>query len=44
MLHYLSGGTWDPHDSNAIAATSESSVQFWDLRTMKYVITYTLCF
>ncbi|XP_022951369.1 WD repeat-containing protein DWA2-like [Cucurbita moschata] len=26
MLHYLSGGTWDP---------SESSVQFWDLRTMK---------
>ncbi|XP_038886470.1 WD repeat-containing protein DWA2-like [Benincasa hispida] len=35
MLHYLSGGTWDPHDSNAIAATSESSVQFWDLRTMK---------
>ncbi|KAG7020717.1 WD repeat-containing protein DWA2, partial [Cucurbita argyrosperma subsp. argyrosperma] len=35
MLHYLSGGTWDPHDSNAIATTSESSVQFWDLRTMK---------
>ncbi|XP_015884079.1 WD repeat-containing protein DWA2 [Ziziphus jujuba] len=35
MLHYLSGGAWDPHDMNAIAATSESSVQFWDLRTMK---------
>ncbi|KAF3446881.1 hypothetical protein FNV43_RR12061 [Rhamnella rubrinervis] len=35
MLHYLSGGAWDPHDTNAVAATSESSVQFWDLRTMK---------
>lgn len=38
MLHYLSGGAWDPHDVNAVAATCESSVQFWDLRTMKYVI------
>ena len=36
MLHYLSGGAWDPHDVNAVAATCESSVQFWDLRTMKY--------
>ncbi|XVE94434.1 hypothetical protein REPUB_Repub02eG0008100 [Reevesia pubescens] len=35
MLHYLSGGAWDPHDINAVAATCESSVQFWDLRTMK---------
>ncbi|KAL5778337.1 hypothetical protein ACOSP7_011263 [Xanthoceras sorbifolium] len=35
MLHYLSGGAWDPHDVSAIAATSVSSVQFWDLRTMK---------
>ncbi|XP_011041256.1 PREDICTED: WD repeat-containing protein DWA2-like isoform X1 [Populus euphratica] len=35
MLHYLSGGAWDPHDVNAVAATCESSVQFWDLRTMK---------
>ncbi|KAJ8772562.1 hypothetical protein K2173_027739 [Erythroxylum novogranatense] len=35
MLHYLSGGAWDPHDLNAIAATCDSSVQFWDLRTMK---------
>ncbi|KAK0576172.1 hypothetical protein LWI29_013198 [Acer saccharum] len=35
MLHYLSGGAWDPHDVNCIAATSVSSVQFWDLRTMK---------
>ncbi|GLT75569.1 hypothetical protein SLA2020_472840 [Shorea laevis] len=35
MLHYLSGGAWDPHDVNAVAATCESSIQFWDLRTMK---------
>ncbi|KAH0854452.1 hypothetical protein HID58_069235 [Brassica napus] len=35
MLHSLSGGAWDPHDVNAVAATGESSVQFWDLRTMK---------
>ncbi|KAF4395272.1 hypothetical protein F8388_001659 [Cannabis sativa] len=34
-MHHLSGGAWDPHDVNAIAATSESSLQFWDLRTMK---------
>ncbi|CAN1322795.1 WD repeat-containing protein DWA2 [Linum perenne] len=34
-LHYLSGGAWDPHDVNSLAATCESSVQFWDLRTMK---------
>jgi len=37
MLHSLSGGAWDPHDVNAVAATGESSVQFWDLRTMKKV-------
>ncbi|XVF74125.1 hypothetical protein PTKIN_Ptkin13bG0035000 [Pterospermum kingtungense] len=35
MLHYLSGGAWDPHDVNAVVTTCESSVQFWDLRTMK---------
>lgn len=35
MLHYLSGGAWDPHDVNSVAATSESSVHFWDLRSMK---------
>ncbi|KAM0945303.1 putative transcription factor WD40-like family [Dioscorea sansibarensis] len=35
MLHSLSGGVWDPHDRNAIAAMSDSSLQFWDLRTMK---------
>lgn len=35
MLHYLSGGAWDPHDANSVAATCESSVQFWDLWTMK---------
>lgn len=37
VMHYLSGGAWDPHDMNAVAATCESSIQFWDLRTMKYV-------
>ena len=37
MLHYLSGGAWDPHDVNAVASTCEWSIQFWDLRTMKYV-------
>lgn len=36
MLHHLSGGAWDPHDVNVVASTSESSIQFWDLRTMKY--------
>ncbi|KAM7514000.1 hypothetical protein LguiA_003583 [Lonicera macranthoides] len=35
MLHSLSGGAWDPLDVNAVASTCESSVQFWDLRTMK---------
>ncbi|XP_050214677.1 WD repeat-containing protein DWA2-like [Mercurialis annua] len=37
MLHYLSGGAWDPHDVNALAVTCESSIQFWDLRTMKKI-------
>lgn len=36
LLHSLSGGAWDPHDYNAIALTCDSSVQFWDLRSMKY--------
>jgi WD40 repeat protein len=35
MLHKLSGGAWDPHDVNSVAATCESSLQFWDVRTMK---------
>lgn len=35
MLHNLSGGSWDPHDRNAIAAICDSSLQCWDLRTMK---------
>ncbi|KAB2628323.1 hypothetical protein D8674_033118 [Pyrus ussuriensis x Pyrus communis] len=35
VMHYLSAGAWDPHDINAVAATCESSIQFWDLRTMK---------
>ncbi|KAI9120185.1 hypothetical protein K1719_008833 [Acacia pycnantha] len=38
MLHTLSGGAWDPHDVNSVAATCESSVQFWDIRTMKKTI------
>lgn len=38
MLHSLSGGAWDPHDYNAVALTCDSSVQLWDLRTMKYVV------
>lgn len=37
MLHNLTGGAWDPHDLNSVALTSDSSVQIWDLRTMKYV-------
>lgn len=35
VLHYLSGGAWDPHDVNSIALTCDSSIQFWDIRTMK---------
>lgn len=35
MLHSLSGGAWDPHDRNTVAAICGSSLQFWDLRTMK---------
>ncbi|GKE44120.1 transducin/WD40 repeat-like superfamily protein, partial [Tanacetum coccineum] len=35
MLHHLSCGAWDPHDVNVVASTSESSIEFWDLRTMK---------
>ncbi|XP_054810151.1 WD repeat-containing protein DWA2-like isoform X2 [Prosopis cineraria] len=38
MLHNLSGGAWDPHDVNSVAATCESSVQLWDIRTMKKTI------
>ncbi|GJT37435.1 uncharacterized mitochondrial protein-like protein [Tanacetum coccineum] len=33
---YMNCGAWDPHDVNVVASTSESSIQFWDLRTMKY--------
>jgi hypothetical protein len=38
VLHKLSGGAWDPHDVNAVAVTCDSATQFWDLRTMKYVM------
>ncbi|XVF16507.1 hypothetical protein REPUB_Repub10bG0037000 [Reevesia pubescens] len=46
MLHYLSGGAWDPRDVKIVAATCESSVQFWDLLTMKKATSkekYTRC-
>lgn len=42
MLHKLSGGAWDPHDVNSVAATCESYLQFWDVRTMKYVPKFIL--
>ncbi|KAK9112529.1 hypothetical protein Scep_020048 [Stephania cephalantha] len=35
MLDYFSGGAWDPNDWNAAAVTCDSSIQFWDIRTMK---------
>ncbi|KAG6485274.1 hypothetical protein ZIOFF_053808 [Zingiber officinale] len=35
MLQNLSGGAWDPHDRNALSGICDSSLQFWDLRTMK---------
>ncbi|KAJ4962345.1 hypothetical protein NE237_022284 [Protea cynaroides] len=35
MLHSLSGGAWDPHDQNAVAAICDSSILFWDIRLMK---------
>jgi len=38
MLHKLSGGAWDPHDVSSVAATCESYLQLWDVRTMKYVM------
>ena len=37
VLHYLSGGAWDPHDRNSMALFCDSSFQCWDLRSMKYV-------
>ncbi|QCE16746.1 peroxin-7 [Vigna unguiculata] len=38
MLHKLSGGAWDPHDVSSVAATCESYLQLWDVRTMKKTI------
>lgn len=35
MLHTLSGGAWDPHDRNAVSTICDSSLQCWDLRSMK---------
>eukprot|EP00252_Welwitschia_mirabilis_P016142 TRINITY_DN35668_c0_g1_i1.p1 TRINITY_DN35668_c0_g1~~TRINITY_DN35668_c0_g1_i1.p1 ORF type:complete len:354 (+),score=71.27 TRINITY_DN35668_c0_g1_i1:144-1205(+) len=37
VLHYLSGGVWDPHDINVISTACESNVQCWDLRSMKKI-------
>ena len=36
MLQNMVGGAWDPHDVQNIATVSESCLQFWDLRSMKY--------
>lgn len=35
MLHHMASGAWDPHDVGGAATVCESSVQFWDLRSMK---------
>uniref|UniRef100_A0ACD5Y8A1 Uncharacterized protein n=2 Tax=Avena sativa TaxID=4498 RepID=A0ACD5Y8A1_AVESA len=35
MLPNLRGGAWDPHNHNAVAAITDSSLHFWDLRSMK---------
>ncbi|KAM0925243.1 hypothetical protein ACQ4PT_004346 [Festuca glaucescens] len=35
MLPNLRGGAWDPHNHNSIAAITDSSLHFWDLRSMK---------
>uniref|UniRef100_A0A0D6R6Q8 EIPR1-like beta-propeller domain-containing protein n=1 Tax=Araucaria cunninghamii TaxID=56994 RepID=A0A0D6R6Q8_ARACU len=37
MLNHMSGGAWDPHDINTLSIACESSVQFWDLRSIKQV-------
>ncbi|KAG6556347.1 hypothetical protein Mapa_002290 [Marchantia paleacea] len=34
-LHHMAGGAWDPHDVTNVATSIESSVQMWDLRSMK---------
>ena len=38
MLPNLRGGAWDPHNHNTVAAVTDSSLHFWDLRTMKLVL------
>ncbi|KAG0484294.1 hypothetical protein HPP92_008373 [Vanilla planifolia] len=35
MLHRLSGGSWDPHSRHIVSTICDSSLQCWDLRTMK---------
>ncbi|XBI00064.1 hypothetical protein VPH35_129232 [Triticum aestivum] len=35
MLPNLRGGAWDPHNHNAVATITDSSLHFWDLRSMK---------
>eukprot|EP01018_Ginkgo_biloba_P019040 Gb_02376 [translate_table: standard] len=37
ILQYMSGGVWDPYDINIVSTACESSVQSWDLRSMKRV-------
>lgn len=38
MLPNLRGGAWDPHNHNAVATITDSSLHFWDLRSMKSVL------
>lgn len=38
MLPNLRGGAWDPHNHNTVATITDSSLHFWDLRSMKLVL------
>ena len=35
--HELNAGAWDPHNSNEFAVACDSSLQLWDIRTLKCV-------
>lgn len=37
MVNYIYGGAWDPHDISILSIACESSIQFWDLRSMKQI-------
>ncbi|CAM6102934.1 unnamed protein product [Calypogeia fissa] len=34
-LHHMAGGAWDPHDVSNVATIFDSSIQMWDLRSMR---------